>query len=130
ECTRAAKLIASAIQIGLGPLLPRQQDAMTIFIPQDSAFGGAWEQIADVLLHPNNRRLFLSFLQAHFVPSADFRERGANLPTEIMNVAMVDEPVRAAGHSIYPIRKLLASVPLARETSVEATAANGMSRVL
>jgi hypothetical protein len=105
------------MHIGLGPLLARDLVPMTVFIPQDSAFGTEWKDIADALLHPRHKRLFLAFLKSHFVPSADIAEKRAAVPTELTDAAVVGEPVRVGPHNIYRIRRLLGTVPLMHESS-------------
>src|SRR5262245_21071434 len=124
ECSRAAKLIASAMHLGLGPLLARELRPMTIFVPHDSAFGDEWEEIANTLLHPANRRLFVAFLKAHFRPSS---EDLATAMSGIVDHSMLGEPIHTGAHTVFRIRRLLGAVPLARRPLTASGASGKMS---
>jgi hypothetical protein len=127
ECKRASQLVAAAMHARIGPLLARELVPMTVFIPQDAAFGEPWEMTTDFLLHPDNRRLFIRFLQAHFVPSADLVSKAPSLSAEIADLGDLGEPLRIGPHSVYRVRRLLGSLPLAREQRPEPADAAGVT---
>ena len=108
-CRHAAQLIAAAMHLGLAPLLARPLRATSVFLPEDEAFGGRWEEIADELLRPGNTREFIAFMRAHALPSAELTEDSAarlGLPAGFD----LDQAVPTGEHRVYAVPSLLRSV--------------------
>jgi hypothetical protein len=113
ECARAAQLIAASIHLGVGSVLARRLEPMTVFLPRDEAFGSQWEEISGMLLNPGNKKVLIEFLRAHFAPSPDL-EKTNSRPSERLDsdgdaeLHKLDAGFRAGAHTVYPIRRLLA----------------------